>query len=69
MRHSTLVPWLQKGQLKTVSSLSIRFFGGAFALDFLLPITQILIFNSKQKFSEKGKKKKKNLCNYTQHGK
>lgn len=43
MRHSTLVPWLQKGQLNTVSSLSIRFLGGGFALDFLFPIAQILL--------------------------
>lgn len=38
MRHSTLVPWLQKGQLNTVSSLSILFLGAGFALDFLFPI-------------------------------
>lgn len=38
IRHSTLVPWLQKGQLNTVSSLSILFFGGGFAVDFLFPI-------------------------------
>uniref|UniRef100_A0A2P2Q388 Uncharacterized protein n=1 Tax=Rhizophora mucronata TaxID=61149 RepID=A0A2P2Q388_RHIMU len=42
MRHSTLVPWLQKGQLKTVSSLSILFLGGGFALDFRFPISQVL---------------------------
>lgn len=41
MRHSTLVPWLQKGQLKTVSSLSIRFLGAGFALDFLFPMVQV----------------------------
>lgn len=41
MRHSTLVPWLQKGQLNTVSSLSIRFLGAGFALDFLFPIASL----------------------------
>lgn len=43
MRHSTLVPWLQKGQLKTVSSLSILFFGGSFDFDFLFPIAQVTV--------------------------
>jgi hypothetical protein len=47
MRHSTLVPWLQKGQLKTVSSLSIRFLGGGFAFDFLFPISQIRSWNTR----------------------
>lgn len=41
MRHSTLLPWLQNGQQKTVSSLSIRFLGGGFALDFLFPMVQL----------------------------
>jgi hypothetical protein len=44
MRHSTLLPWLQNGQQKTVSSLSILFLGGGFALDFLLPMIQRLFF-------------------------
>lgn len=43
MRHSTLVPWLQKGQLKTVSSLSILFFGGGFDFDFLFPMAQATV--------------------------
>jgi hypothetical protein len=42
MRHSTLEPWLQKGQLKTVSSLSILFFGGGFVFAFLFPIAKTL---------------------------
>ncbi|KAM1455723.1 hypothetical protein ACFX13_004997 [Malus domestica] len=45
MRHSTLVPWLQKGQLKMVSSLSFRFLGGGFADDFLFPIAQNVFCN------------------------
>jgi hypothetical protein len=36
--HSTPLPWLQKGQQKTVSSFSMRFFGAGFALDFLFPM-------------------------------
>jgi hypothetical protein len=36
--HSTLLPWLQKGQQKTISSLSMRFFGAGFGLDFLFPM-------------------------------
>lgn len=51
MRHSTLSPWLQKGQVKTVSSLSIRFLGAGFAFAFLFPIfqpisAQLSFFNS-----------------------
>lgn len=45
MRHSTLEPWPQKGQLKTVSSLSIRFLGAGFADDFRFPIAQIPLSN------------------------
>lgn len=49
MRHSTLLPWLQKGQLKTVSSLSIRFFVAGLALDFLFPIFKS---SSKKKYNK-----------------
>jgi len=44
IRHSTLLPWLQNGQEKTVSSLSIRFLGGGLAADFLFPMVQLLFF-------------------------
>jgi len=44
IRHSTLLPWLQNGQEKTVSSLSIRFLGGGLAADFLFPMLQLLFF-------------------------
>lgn len=67
MRHSTLEPWLQKGQLKTVSSLSIRFFGGGFVFAFLLPIAQILDIQARS-ISTKiiSKHKKKILRTYNQ---
>lgn len=48
IRHSTLLPWLQNGQEKTVSSLSIRFFGGGLAADFLFPMVQLLFFLQNQ---------------------
>jgi hypothetical protein len=38
MRHSTLLSWLQNGQLKTVASFSWPLFGGGFAADFRFPI-------------------------------
>jgi len=38
MRHSTLLSWLQKGQLKTVLSFSCFFFDSGFFDDFLFPI-------------------------------
>jgi hypothetical protein len=41
MRHSTLLSWLQKGQLKTVASFSWLFLGGGLAADFLFPILRI----------------------------
>jgi len=38
MRHSTLLSWLQKGQLKTVLSFSCFFFDSGFFAAFLFPI-------------------------------
>jgi hypothetical protein len=47
IRHSTLLPWLQNGQEKTVSSLSIRFLGGGLAAAFRFPMVQLLLFLQK----------------------